>query len=123
VPQKQSIPLDIQAEVQKLMDEFNNVNLKESTSLLNAFFPSKKKRGYSARFRGKYLYLDRTDRSEPLPICRLTWNGKMDNWDFAIYKYSSDKYDPEEWFFPGEEFVDGTVTGAMKAGMVAYEIR
>ena len=123
MPQKQSIPLDIQAEVQKLMDEFNNVNLKESTSLLNAFFPSKKKRGYSARFRGKYLYLDRTDRSEPLPICRLTWNGKMDNWDFAIYKYSSDKYDPEEWFFPGEEFVDGTVTGAMKAGMVAYEIR
>ena len=123
MPQKQSIPLDIQAEVQKLIDEFNSVNLKESTSLLNAFFPSKKKRGYSARFRGKYLYLDRTDRSEPLPICRLTWNGKMDNWDFAIYKYSSDKYDPEEWFFPGEEFVDGTVTGAMKAGMVAYEIR
>jgi hypothetical protein len=89
---------------------------------LNAFFPSKIKRGYSARFKGKYLYLDRTDRSKPLPICRLTWNGKMDNWDFAIYKYSSEKYDPEEWFFPGEEFVDGTVTGAMKAGMEAYEI-
>jgi hypothetical protein len=89
---------------------------------LNAFFPSKIKRGYSARFKGKYLYLDRTDRREPLPICRLTWNGKMDNWDFAIYKYSSEKYDPEEWFFPGEEFVDGTVTGAMKAGMEAYEI-
>ncbi|HEX9839103.1 MAG TPA: hypothetical protein VGA72_07145 [Anaerolineales bacterium] len=33
------------------------------------------------------------------------------------------KYDPEEWFFPGEELVDGTVVGAMKAGMVAYEIR
>lgn len=123
MPQKQSIPFDIQAEVQKLIDKFNSVNLKESTSLLNAFFPSKKKRGYSARFRGKYLYLDRTDRSEPLPICRLTWNGKMDNWDFAIYKYSSEKYDPEEWLFPGEEFVDGTVTGAMKAGMAAYEIR
>ena len=35
----------------------------------------------------------------------------------------SEKYDPEEWFFPGEEYVDGTVTGAMKAGMAAYEIR
>ena len=123
MPKKASIPLEIQAEVQKLIDEFDQVHLKKSTSLLNAFFPSKVKRGYSARFKGKFLYLDRTDRSKPLPICRLTWNGKMDNWDFAIYKYSSEKYDPEEWFFPGEEFVDGTVTGAMKAGMVAYETR
>jgi len=123
MPKKQTIPAEVQEEVQKLIDEFNSVHLKESTALLNTFFPSKKKRGYSARFKGKYLYLDRTDRSEPLPICRLTWNGKIDNWDFAIYKYSSEKYDPEEWFFPGEEFVDGTVTGAMKAGMEAYEIR
>jgi hypothetical protein len=67
--------------------------------------------------------LDGTVRYQPLPIRRLTWNGKMDNWDFAIYKYSSEQYDPEEWFFPGAEFVDGTVTGAMKAGMAAYEIR
>lgn len=122
MPKKQTIPTELQEEVQKLIDEFNRVNLKGSTSLLNTFFPSKNKRGYSARFKGKFLYLDRTDRSEPLPICRLTWNGKMDNWDFAIYKYSSDKYDPEEWFFPGAEEVDGTVTGAMKAGMEAYEI-
>ena len=123
MPKKHTIPAEIQEEVQKLIDEFNRINLKGSTSLLNTFFSSKVKRGYSARFKGKFLYMDRTDRSEPLPICRLTWNGKMDNWDFAIYKYSSDKYDPEEWFFPGEEFVNGTVTGAMKAGMVAYEIR
>jgi hypothetical protein len=119
---KQAIPIEIQEKVQGLIDEFNNSELKESRSLLNRFFPKKIKRGYSARFKGKYLYLDCTDRSEPLPICRLTWNGKMDNWDFAIYKYSSEKYDPEEWFFPGEEFVDGTITGAMKAGMEAYEI-
>ena len=119
---KASIPLEIQAEVQKLIDEFNHAYLKESTPFLNTFFRSKAKRGYSARFKGKYLYLNRTDRSEPLPICRLTWNGSMDGWDFAIYKYSSEKYDPEEWFFPGEEYVDGTVTGAMKAGMAAYEI-
>ena len=68
-------------------------------------------------------HLDGTLRYQPLPICRLTWNGKMDNWDFANYKYSSEQYEPEEWFFPGAEFVDGTVTGAMQAGMVAYEIR
>lgn len=119
---KASVPPEIQAEVQKLVEEFNRIYLKESTSFLKAFFSSKYKRGYSARFRGKYLYLDRTDRSEPLPICRLTWNGSMDDWRFAIYKYSSEKYDPEEWFFPGDEYVDGTVTGAMKAGMEAYQI-
>jgi len=45
----------------------------------------------------------------------------MDNWDFAICKYSDNCNDPEEWFFPGEEYADGTVTGAMEAGMGAYE--
>lgn len=103
MPKKQAIPIEIQEEVQKLIDEFNNSELKESTSLLSAFFSKKIKRGYSARFRGKFLYLDRTDRNEPLPICRLTWNGKMDDWDFAIYKYSSDKYDSEEGFFLGKK--------------------
>ena len=29
--------------------------------------------------------------------------------------------DPEEWFFAGEEFADGTVEGAMKAGVIAYD--
>lgn len=122
MPKKQSIPPEIQEKVHHLIDEFNQKHLKKTTNLLNAFFPGKRKRGYSARFKGRYLYLDRLDRSEPLPICRLTWNGKMDNCDFAIYKYSSQRYDPEEWFFPGAEYVDGTVTGAMKAGMVAYGI-
>ena len=123
MPKKEAIPPAIRKEVQKLIDEFNRVTLESSSELLKMFFPGRKQRGYSARFKGKYLYLDRTDRSKPLPICRLTWSGSMDKWDFAIYKYSSERYDPDEWFFPGEEFVDGTVTGAMKAGMVAYEIR
>jgi hypothetical protein len=46
----------------------------------------------------------------------------MDNWSFAIYKYSDNCYDAEEWFFPGANEVNGTVTGAMKAGMTAYPI-
>jgi hypothetical protein len=45
----------------------------------------------------------------------------MDNWDFAIYRFSGGRYDPEEWFFPGADLVDGTVTGAMQAGMKAYQ--
>jgi hypothetical protein len=113
---KPPIPPEVQAEVQKLIDEFNRENFNDEECKELGIT------GYSARFKGKYLYLDRDDMGEPSPICRLTWNGKMDNWDFAIYKYSDNRYDPEEWFFPGDQYVDGTVTGAMKAGMEAYGI-
>ncbi|OQY32935.1 MAG: hypothetical protein B6I38_04055 [Anaerolineaceae bacterium 4572_5.1] len=114
---KGSIPPEVRAEVQKLIDEFNrehfsDKNLKEQGIVV----------GYSARFKGKYLYLDRDEYGTPSPICRLTWNGKMDNWDFAIYKYSSNRYAPDEWFFPGMGSVDGTVSGAMEAGLEAYQM-
>jgi len=46
----------------------------------------------------------------------------MKKWRFAIYKYSSDRYDPQETWFPGFELFDGTVEGAMRAGDKAYEV-
>ncbi len=30
------------------------------------------------------------------------------------------RYDPDEWMFPGSGYLDGTVEGAMKAGLEAY---
>jgi len=120
MPKKQTVPTDIQEEVQKLVDEFNRQHFKKADSIMRAFFGNKVKPGYSVRFKGKYLYLDRNDHIKPSPICRLTWNGKMDDWGFAIYKYSRNQCDSEEWFFPGADEVNGTVTGAMKAGMKAY---
>ena len=39
-----------------------------------------------------------------------------------IYKYSSDRYDPQETWFPGFEVFDGTVEGTMQAGMKAYPL-
>ena len=120
MPRKPTIPLEIHAEVQKLVDEFNEVNFKQSNPIMRALFGKTRKLGYSARFKGGYLYLDRFDGVYTSPICRLAWNGKMDNWGFAIYKFSVGRYDPEEWFFPGANEVDGTITGAMKVGMKAY---
>lgn len=114
--QKQNIPDEIQAEVKKLIDKFNQENFSDDDSKEFGIV------GYSARFKDKYLYLYRDDMGKPSPICRLKWNGKMDDWDFAIYMYSDNRYDPEEWSFPGDKFVDGTVTGAMKAGMKAYPV-
>lgn len=122
MPRKPTIPLEIHAEVQKLVDEFNKANFKQSNPIIRALFGKTRKPGYSARFKGGYLYLDRFDGVYTSPICRLAWNGKMDNWGFAIYKFSVGRYDSEEWFFPGANEVDGTVTGAMKAGMTAYPI-
>ena len=121
MPRKPTIPLEVHDEVQKIIDDFNKKHFKISP-MMRAFFGNKVKPGYSARFKGKYLYLDRTDHVKPSPVCRLAWNGQMDNWDFAIYKYSDNCYGAEEWFFPGANEVDGTVTGAMKAGMTAYPI-
>jgi hypothetical protein len=39
---------------------------------------------------------------------------------FAVYRHSRNFYDPDEWVFLGAGYVDGTVVGAMKAGMEAY---
>ncbi len=120
MPKKQTISLEVQVEAQKLIDEFNRQYFKKNDPIMRAFFGNKVKSGYSARFKRKYLYLDRNDHIKPSPICRLAWNGKMDNWGFTIYKYSGNQYSSEEWFFPGADEIDGTVTGAMKAGMKAY---
>ncbi len=106
---KKSIPKELREQVQAIVDKFNR----------DVFAGSE--RSYSSRFRGKYLYLDRNDFGTDGPICRLEYTGDTKNWQFAIYKYTSNRYDPEEWFIPGEEFIDGTVEGAMKAGLVAYD--
>jgi len=77
---------------------------------------------YQARFRGKYIYLDRADFSGAFsPICKLTFNGSIEDLEFSIYKYSTGKYCPDEIFFPGIQCLDGTVEGAMLAGLEAYE--
>jgi hypothetical protein len=75
---------------------------------------------YVARYRGGYLYLDRSEHGQQTPIARLTYTGSTDDWEFAIYKYSNEKYDPDEWLFPGSEHLDGTIEGAMRAGLEAY---
>jgi hypothetical protein len=63
------------------------------------------------RFRGKYAYIDavesdpwiRPDASEgekerirqtPTKLCRLTWTGDPDSWEFTFYKYSDERYEP-----------------------------
>ena len=120
MPKKQAIPPEIQAEVLKVVDDFNRKTFtKAQNPIMKALFGNAKP-GFTARFKGKFLYLDRTDGGRASEICRLTWNGSMNNWDFAIYRHSRNFYDPDEWMFPGAEHVNGTVEGALKAGIEAY---
>ena len=64
------IPLDIQAEVQKLVEEFNLEKFKKVKPLLRILPGGDVNKGYAARFKGKFLYLDRSDQGEVSPICR-----------------------------------------------------
>jgi hypothetical protein len=107
---KKRIPDDVRAQVNAIVDRFNKIEMRHLNS------------SYIARFRGSYLYLDRSDWGRICHVCRLKYNGAMDNWDFAIFRYSREFYDPDEWMFPGGEHVDGTVEGAMRAGLEAYPV-
>lgn len=104
-----SIPAEVKEAVEQIVARFNSRELSQLGLV------------YSARFRGRYVYLDRDDGGGPGPICRLAYTGDMKRWEFAIYRCSSEQYDPREWWFPGADLVDGTLEGALKAGMKAYE--
>jgi hypothetical protein len=102
------IPDEVKERVVDSVDRFNRKNLAPGQVF------------YIARFQGRYCYLDRVDYGRQGPICRLEYRGAPDDWEFAIFKWSSERYDPDERWFPGAEFLDGTVLGALKAGMEAY---
>ncbi len=104
------IPADIQQQAVAIIEQFNQQELKDCSK-------------YTYRFKGAFLYLDRTDYgSRPTEICRLKFMDSLDDWEFAIFKHSSNKYDPDEWFFPGADHFDGTIQGAMRCGMEAYPV-
>jgi len=105
-----AIPDDVIQEVQTIVERFNKKN------------PSRDDCYYEVEFKGKYCYLNRCDYDSMDPICRLGYTGKMDKWSFAIFKWSSETYDADEWMFPGSELADGTIEGAMKAGLEAYPV-
>ncbi len=105
---RQGIPEEIKKQADEIVENFNRKVVKDADHF------------YATRYKGSYLYLDRSNYGIVSQICRLKYTGKMDNWEFAIFKYSDGRCDPEEWFFPGAGRVDGTIEGAMKAGLEAY---
>jgi hypothetical protein len=109
---KKAIPQDVLQEVEGIINEFNKSNFRGRTDKVS----------YFAETRGKFLYLKRHEYGKISPVVRLTYTGNMKKWEFAIFKWSDEAYDPDEWFFPGSKFVDGTIEGALKAGLEAYPV-
>jgi hypothetical protein len=105
---RKTIPDDIKKRADEIVRRFNATVIKNADCY------------YVARYKGSYLYLDRIEYGRLGPICRLKYSGDLTKWEFAIFKYSDEVYDPEEWFFPGSQYVDGTIEGAMRAGREAY---
>lgn len=103
-----SIPEEVRRQVEEIVERFNRKESRRDDCF------------YLVHFRVKHCYLDRADFGRVGPICRLAYTGKMDDWEFAIFKWSSEKYDPHERMFPGSQLVDGTIEGAMRAGLETY---
>lgn len=51
---------------------------------------------------------------------RLKYNGQIDKWDFAVFKYSREFYDTEEFMFPDFFELDGAIEGTLRAGLELY---
>ena len=75
---------------------------------------------YTTRYEDYFLYLDRTSLGVILPIRRLKYTGTMGEWEFALYQYNTQRYNPDEKLFAGSDNVDGTIEGALRAGLEAY---
>jgi len=120
-------------------------NIKEEVQGIVAAYNKKHGEQYQVRFRGQFCYLSRVDdqsaeaaafafvakamglgiaaksnTAQVTEIGRLKWCEDMKSWDFAVYKYSREGYDPDELWFPGAELLDGTIEGALKAGKKIY---
>ncbi len=106
---KKKIPADIIEQAIREIEKYNAANYSPGSGT-----------AYKAYAKGDYLYVDRKEHGRDTKMFRLLFCGKIDNWDFEIFKWSSERYSDDTFFMPGEEFLDGTVTGAMKAADELY---
>ncbi len=126
-----SIPKNIKEEVRAIVNQHNQ----------------KHQTHYQISFRSRFAYLSRIEAKPEVDLMsllakamgmdiprqktrathlietkigRLGFNTNMKDWDFAVYKYSREAYDAEDWMFPGFEEIDGTIEGALSAAPQIY---
>ncbi|HOP47566.1 MAG TPA: hypothetical protein PK874_07885 [Desulfobacteraceae bacterium] len=107
---KTIIPKEIKQKINDIIGLFNKDELKNSEFQI------------VSELRGIFLYIDIQEAQDSLThLCRLKFTGDMENWEFAVYRHSRDNYDSDVCLFPGNSYLDGSIIGAIKAGMVAYQ--
>ncbi len=101
-----NIPQEVKTQLEQEVTTFNQ------TKLAKASFT------FDIITRGKHIYLNVHHQGGPTyKLGRLGYEGDVTDMEFVVYKYSSERYAPEEMFFPGTEHLNGTIQGAMKAGL------
>src|SRR5438093_12588921 len=63
---------------------------------------------------GRYCYVTHAGS----PLCRLGYRGEPEIWDFAIYKYSTQKYSTTEFLFPRS----GPIVDLVRRALSAYNL-
>jgi hypothetical protein len=74
-------------------------------------------RDLNIRYRGDYAYVTGRDPDGPLSLCRLRYTGSPDNWGFACYLASTDRY--EQSILPTGSFT-GTPEDALDCACGLY---
>ena len=46
----------------------------------------------SVRFRGRYCYIDTIEAEGCMPLVRLLYQGREDEWELALFTYSDERY-------------------------------
>ena len=103
-----TITTEVQGKINEIIENFNTKEFKQG------------KLKYFAEFKDNYIYLNVKEPNHISPVSRLEFEGDLKGMNFAIFKWSTESYDQDETFFPGVEELDGTLEGAMKAGIKAY---
>ncbi len=126
-----SIPKEVKEQVTQIVEDYNQKNktnfhisfkskfaylskIEQQDDIANFFMQQ------LAKKMGVSLDVPKQNTSIETKLGRLTYNGQIDNWDFAVFRYSNEKYDPNEFMFPGFGELDGTIEGALNAGMQLY---
>jgi hypothetical protein len=101
-----TIPSTMQTKIQIHVQKFNDKYFTQPSLI------------YYANIQGRYIYCGLgTSPQSSIPIFRLTYKENIDAMGFAIFSPTLNKYDPLEDEFPGADYVDGTLEGAMLAGL------
>jgi len=64
--------------------------------------------------RGRFCYV----MYDGEPLCRLGYKPNSDQWEFAIYKYSTGSYSNSEFLMPRQ----GTIVECIKTALHAYDL-